>query len=554
MSERIILTTLKKTRTDIGLTQEELANMVDITPRTIQRIESGNPTSLETAKSIASVLEHPSYKIMTGTPVKESPPLLEQVNAHLEKLTTEFFKNRQSWMLYFTAIVSLMLMIPVQGGLLTVAFFLGSLLPFITIWALTLESKPSKKSELPSYRTWVLLIACLVVAQACVPVFISLSMMHDLDLTESLRLSRVFVISPGSTMFATWFMDNRYMLWVISGAGVVLSLLAMHYLIHQSRVKGWGFSRFAEGYVLPFMFYTAISLLFYTDFFSGLQPSNLYLYIASLLVVGPIAYYSTQYKSASTNDEKTSLKAGIICFILPGAIVITTLSLLYGMYLEDTDMRFDNAKKASYCKVEFDDDHRCWEAQLLRKHNISITEDNLALLGARNGNLLAINNAASGLVLSKDALQIDRPLPKSVSTFFAKSYARALEYQTQQGSLTTLVNTFTSGKLSLLVTPEKHREWVDLALHDKQKFLRDLDVAPYSVKNDPYLKTIHTALTGKWKIITSGGSDYYRGGHFQFRVKDDRTVNTYNTLTVDALEQILLIDESELPNILPMSQ
>jgi DNA-binding XRE family transcriptional regulator len=550
MSERIVLTRLKKTRTNIGLTQEELANMVDITPRTIQRIESGAPTSLSTAKDIASVLELPSFKIMTGTPVKEIPPLLEQVNAHMGKLTTDFLKNRQPLMLCFTAIVSLMLMLPVQGGLLTVAFFLGTFLPFITIWVLTIESKPSKKSELPPYLTWVLLIACLIVAQACVPVFISLSMMHDPDLTESFRLSRVFVISPGPIMFATWFMDNRYMLWVISGAGVVFSLLAMHYLIHQSRVEGYWFSRFAEGYVLPFMFYAAISLLFYTDFFAGLQPSNLYIYIASLLVVGPIAYYSTQYKSASTKEEKTSLKAGITCFILPGAIVITTLSLFYGTYLEDTEMRFDNAKKASYCKVELDDAHRCWEAQLLRKHNISITEEHLSLLGARNGNLLAINNAASGLVLSKGALQIDRPLPKSVITFFAKSYARAIEYQTQQGSLSILVNTFTSGKLSLLVTPEKHRAWVDLALHDKQKFIRDLDIAPYSVKNDPYLKTIHTALTGKWKIITSGDSDYYRGGRFQFRVKGDRTVNTYNTLTVEALEQILLIDESELPNIL----
>ena len=69
MSNRIVLVKLEKVREEIGLTQEDLARLIDVTVRTIQRIESGGATSLSTAKSIASVLELSSYKEMLNEEV-----------------------------------------------------------------------------------------------------------------------------------------------------------------------------------------------------------------------------------------------------------------------------------------------------------------------------------------------------------------------------------------------------------------------------------------------------------------------------------------------------
>jgi len=61
MSKSIILTNLKTQREALGITQSHLAELCDLNTRTIQRIESGTPTSLNTAKSISSILELDSY-------------------------------------------------------------------------------------------------------------------------------------------------------------------------------------------------------------------------------------------------------------------------------------------------------------------------------------------------------------------------------------------------------------------------------------------------------------------------------------------------------------
>ncbi len=48
---------LKKLREDKNISQEQLATMAGLSVRTIQRIESGNRASIESLKSLASVLE-----------------------------------------------------------------------------------------------------------------------------------------------------------------------------------------------------------------------------------------------------------------------------------------------------------------------------------------------------------------------------------------------------------------------------------------------------------------------------------------------------------------
>lgn len=48
---------IRKLRLKRGWTQSQLAEMVDVTTRTIQRIEKGHPPSLETRKALAAVFE-----------------------------------------------------------------------------------------------------------------------------------------------------------------------------------------------------------------------------------------------------------------------------------------------------------------------------------------------------------------------------------------------------------------------------------------------------------------------------------------------------------------
>jgi transcriptional regulator with XRE-family HTH domain len=47
----------RKLRIQRGWTQDQLANMAGVSVRTIQRLERGQPASLETAKALASVFE-----------------------------------------------------------------------------------------------------------------------------------------------------------------------------------------------------------------------------------------------------------------------------------------------------------------------------------------------------------------------------------------------------------------------------------------------------------------------------------------------------------------
>jgi len=58
----VVLSNLKQFRLDNGWTQDVVSKLSGVSSRTLQRIESGGSTSIETAKSLASVFELDSYK------------------------------------------------------------------------------------------------------------------------------------------------------------------------------------------------------------------------------------------------------------------------------------------------------------------------------------------------------------------------------------------------------------------------------------------------------------------------------------------------------------
>jgi DNA-binding XRE family transcriptional regulator len=59
---------LKNQRENAGWSQEMLAEMADVSLRTIQRVEAGNQTSIETAKALASALSLPSHDSLSAAP------------------------------------------------------------------------------------------------------------------------------------------------------------------------------------------------------------------------------------------------------------------------------------------------------------------------------------------------------------------------------------------------------------------------------------------------------------------------------------------------------
>ncbi|MEF1340215.1 helix-turn-helix transcriptional regulator, partial [Vibrio rotiferianus] len=61
MSVSVHLPALKDIRVAKGFTQEALAAAIHKTTKTISRIENGDPTSIETAKLLAQVLELKSF-------------------------------------------------------------------------------------------------------------------------------------------------------------------------------------------------------------------------------------------------------------------------------------------------------------------------------------------------------------------------------------------------------------------------------------------------------------------------------------------------------------
>lgn len=73
MRNTIVLHHVKHYREKLGITQVHLAELCELNPRTIQRIEKGEPTTVSTAKDIAASLSVTSYTLLQkDTSVREA--------------------------------------------------------------------------------------------------------------------------------------------------------------------------------------------------------------------------------------------------------------------------------------------------------------------------------------------------------------------------------------------------------------------------------------------------------------------------------------------------
>jgi len=158
----MLLLLLKAQRLQYGLSQETLAEMAGVSTRTIQRIESGKNSSIETAKAIASVLGLSSYAALKSVPPSAPAGASKSANATLEKELS--FGEQISWLIgnsrslvllwinivLFTVVVTLPLVWQTSGqGTLLSLFALGVL-------SLMLPLLMSQKTNYTCY-SWLLI-------------------------------------------------------------------------------------------------------------------------------------------------------------------------------------------------------------------------------------------------------------------------------------------------------------------------------------------------------------------------------------------------------------
>ena len=96
---------VRKLRLQRGWSQEQLAEMTDLSVRTIQRIERGTSPSLESAKSLASVFELEVSNFMTGeSEMNDKIELLDDESAAMEyvKGIKEFYSHLLMFVIFAT--------------------------------------------------------------------------------------------------------------------------------------------------------------------------------------------------------------------------------------------------------------------------------------------------------------------------------------------------------------------------------------------------------------------------------------------------------------------
>ncbi|HEY7883340.1 MAG TPA: helix-turn-helix domain-containing protein [Cellvibrionaceae bacterium] len=85
---------VKKLRLQRGWSQEQLAELAGVTPRTIQRIERGQNPSLETARALASVFEVDQSTFTDGDLTMESSTTTGVPSVTLEeRMAMDYVKN-----------------------------------------------------------------------------------------------------------------------------------------------------------------------------------------------------------------------------------------------------------------------------------------------------------------------------------------------------------------------------------------------------------------------------------------------------------------------------
>lgn len=569
MSEKITLPGLRRYRETLGLTQQDVANMADVNSRTIQRLESGIPTTINTAKSIAAALEVPSYKSLQTNEQERG------LKDSLEPLVAFFIANKR-------CIIAVLLALSFYGiGSLTQNTFLVMLstltllispvaLPFILMTRdrVTNDSSPSKRqlimfSSLFTSSTFVLSLSA--------PLFVALGLMKLSDESFGLLLLSDSPRPPNLVDFITAHHD---VIWLLSGVFLIASTVMVYASSSPKRKVNLDVTMVSYGMMAGILLSFISATLFRMELLSPVIPKSIEVWLLGVFV-GAILVSHIVLKFIAKEDTGNTtwlFRTGLFSGVMVSAIASTTLHLTFNFYensmwmIASPDMRIEYSKSSKETSSWFDDTVTApliWDIQLMAKEDMPVTAEYAKLLSAYNGNLLMLYEVIGDLS-PPPYEKVNTPLSKDAIGFITQSYMRALLYRKEKGTLRayqsyllehSLPNEL-KPSLSVMIgtiRPDIQFFWLDKAQNSPADFVKDYVSAPSIIKSDMIFQTLYAALGGglEMREYLSNGSttQYFHGGGLMFEYHDKVPHQDDVFISTEMIRKVLAISKEKLPVI-----
>jgi len=548
MSLKIVLNSLKDKREKIGLTQEELAEMIGVTARTVQRIESGSATSMSTAKSIASVLELPSYEVLLEN------ELDEQVNNEIafidkqQKQKLVVVKILQNATLIITALLWFAMILPIDKSAIIHVITIYAILPLLTIASVP-SFKNKDKNLIPLKLSFGVFFGfSFFITFLSTPIFATLSYLLHPEILDSSMAGTVYLTVPGVENFISIQEKYSHLIWVVSGLLSLGAMLTIHVLIIKARNK-----KYELGYCLEVFFFTSIlsvisSWLLGSSYTSIINISNSTLTILVTLIILLGIYFIMGKTTIQKNRSQIVIRNAALMIVIPSLSAAMILSLGLSYYKERVELSVYESERIFYCENAKNEDPICWDVKLLEENELPITEAYTNILNSRNGSLKHLYSLYRDLDIPPEYAIDKKPLPYYVLRLITDSYYKAVLFNKKRGTLENIIYGI-NGKGIYDLPSDVFVNWVYLAVNDLDKFILDYPNARKRIKNNPQLRNIYRAATGEWKVYDgSDNSKYYSlGGVGVSLPLEVRYDNNGSRISFEMIKKSYEINECELP-------
>tara|TARA_Y100000310_G_scaffold24003_1_gene22994 strand:- start:2473 stop:4197 length:1725 start_codon:yes stop_codon:yes gene_type:complete len=567
MSEKITLPGLRSYRETLGLTQQDVANMADVNSRTIQRLESGVPTTINTAKSIAAALEVPSYKSL-------------QINKEAGRL-----KDRLGTLMAFFAankrcIIAVLLAFSFYGigslaqnaFLVTLSTFTLLISPFALPFFLMAHDREDNDAS-PSKRQLItfssLFTSSTFVLSLSAPLFVVLGLMKLSD--EHLGLLSLSD-SPRPPNLVDFITAHHGVIWLLSGFFLIASIVMIYKTSSPKRKGKLDVAMVSFGMMVGILFSFISATLFQMELLSPVIPKSIEVWLISVFL-GTMLVSHIVFKfivKEGTGGARWLFRTGLFSGVMVSAIASTTLHLTFNLYENSTwmiaspDMRIEYSKSSKETSSWLDDavaTPLIWDIQLMVEEDLPVTAEYAKLLSAYNGNLLMLYEVIGDLS-PPPYEKLNTPLSTDAINFITQSYMRALLYRKEKGTLrayqTYLLEHSLPNELkpSLpvmidTIRPDIQFFWLDKAKNTPADFVKDYVSAPSIIKSDMIFKTLHAALGGglEMKEYSSNGSttQYFHGGGLLFEYHDKVPHQDDVFISTEMIRKVLAISKDKLP-------
>lgn len=531
MSSNVVLSLLKEVRKQKGVTQTELARSLEVDVSVIENAELNKPIPQSLATKIASALNIDTYHF-----------LVNELVTNKENNTTSPTNTVEKQAL--GAVISVLLGFILFAGL-DVEYTSSLAIAFAFIPIVMIANFPSgdenKPGKVPSLKFWFLLGIGFFFSTLFAPIFSSLSIAFSFGTTDSqANALMVYTLIPGVDTILNKQNDLMYPIWIASGVLSLISLGILHYMMYKARASNLFLGKFPDVFL-----YSVVSLLL----LSWLTKGGVEAYqmeefaLLSILGIWGVLYLALVKIFKINGKKKKEVAAGFALSLFPILLVSLLFSLLLAYYELRSALVTNSEIRISYCESVSNDDKLCWDAELLKKHDIDVSLPLVTILNSRNGVLLQFSSVLSQLRIPKpDALE-KKPLPLHVIRFIADSYYNVLLANEENGTLEYFLTQQSKERDSFDFKELNERiEWVILAKSEIEEFVENFPTASDAVKKDPYLLTIYKSAKGDWGAIDVSDTKVYTLGMISIYYE-----GVVGDITFDMIEESYKIHQEELP-------